>query len=488
MSAQGPKGGGDAAGGRRACDGCGATLARDNSGHRCSRCVRDQRDQLRTPPAHLPDDFWKTDDFQAAFRARHIGRVFKVYRNHPRHRQIFGKALNQATLGRWLRLEQSQISKIENAAEPELNTKIIEDYAETLHIPRHLLWIVPEGHTLSTYQSKLQRTGLASHGVNILSVSEEIDGLAAEILGSSTADGAIGQLAEATVSLAESHTQAPARLVLTQVLQLHKQAQILLGGKQRLSQKRELYRIESDLLAHACLLLDDLKQNEVAQKYGEIALAFAQEAGIGQATARTALAKALRWAERLIESADMAKIGYECSPATSVRIQLASQEANAAALMGNATRAHQALRRADLAAEEVPADSGTSAWSFSTGRRAIFTLSVALATGAPDTALRAVTMADDSWSSGAPFIPANWAQIRIGAGIAHLSKGSLEAAITEVTPVLELAPELRISTVTAYIDRLDRQLGHSQFTGNNDVADFRQRIEYFRSTALPSES
>jgi hypothetical protein len=488
MSAHGPKRGGDAASDRRTCDGCGATLARDNTGHRCSRCLRDQRDQLRTPPAHLPEDFWETEDFRAAFRARHIGRVFKAYRNHPRHRQIFGKALNQATLGRWLRLEQSQVSKIENAPEPELNTKVIEGYAETLHIPRHLLWIVPEGHTLSTYQSKLAQAGSAPFGFNVETTLDEIEGLAAEILGSSTADGAISQLAKATVSLAESHTQAPARQVLTQVLQLHKQARMLLGGRQRLSQKRELFRIESDLLAHACILLDDLKQNEVAQKYGDIALSFAQEAGIGQATARTALAKALRWAERLIESADMAKIGYECSPATSVRIQLASQEANAAALMGNAKRAREALSRADVAAETVPADSGTSAWSFSTGRRAIFTLSVALATGDPDTALRAVTMADNSWASGAPSIPANWAQIRIGAGIAHLSKGSLEAAIGEVAPVLDMAPELRISTVTAYIDRLDRKLGHSRFKGDNDVADFRQRIQYFKSTALSSES
>ena len=90
-------------------------------------------------------------------------------------------------------------------------------------------------------------------------------------------------------------------------------------------------------------------------------------------------------------------------------------------------------------------------------------------------------------SSGAPLIPANWAQIRIGAGIAHLSKGSLDAVITEVTPVLELAPELRISTVLAYTERLDRQLEHSCFTGDSDGTDLRQGHLHFKSTALPSE-
>lgn len=155
MSAHSPKRGG-AAGDRRACGGCEATLARDNMGHLCNRCLRDQRDLLRTPPAHLPAVFWETDDFRAAFQSRHIGKVLKAYRNHPRHRQIFGKALNQGTLGRWLGLEQSQVSKIENSPKPEPNTEVVELYAETLHIPRHLLWIVPKGHTLSTYQSQLR--------------------------------------------------------------------------------------------------------------------------------------------------------------------------------------------------------------------------------------------------------------------------------------------------------------------------------------------
>ncbi len=155
MSAHGPKRGGGATGGRRACGGCGATLARDNTGHLCSRCLREQRDQFRTPP-HLPDEFWNTDAFRAAFKSRHIGKVFKVYRNHPHHRQIHGKALNQGTLGRWLRLEQSQVSRIENSPEPEWNIKIVEGYAETLHIPSHLLWFDPSGQSrLAVPQSPL---------------------------------------------------------------------------------------------------------------------------------------------------------------------------------------------------------------------------------------------------------------------------------------------------------------------------------------------
>lgn len=464
-----------AVGGRR-CAVCETVLAADNTARLCGSCYREQHDQLSAPPAQLRDEFFDTDEFRAAFESRHIGRVFKAYRNHPRYLQLFGKALNQELLGRWLSVTQAAVSRIEKG-KPEQNIKTLQNYAKVLHLPQHLLWFDLPG------QSRL-RSLQPSVATGLLLDGQEADRLAAEILDSRTADEAINQLAYATISLAESHTQAPARHVLTQVFHLHKQAQILLEGKQRLSQKRDLFRIESDLLAHACLLLDDLKLNDIAQKYGAIALSFAKEAGAGQATARTALAKALRWAERLIESADMAKIGYDCCSATPIRIQLASQEANAAALMGNITRAQEALKRAEVAAETIPTDSGTSAWSFPIGRQAIFALSVALQAGDPDAALRAAARADASWKSGDPFNRANWAQIRVGAGVAHLMKGSLDAAIDEVTPVLALPPQLRISTVTAYMEKLDRQLREPRFDGDSDVAKFRQRIRDFNSAAF----
>ncbi len=174
MSAHGPKRGGDATGDRRACGGCGATLARDNTGHLCSRCLREQRDQFRTPPHH-PDEFWNTDAFRAAFKSRHIGRVFKVYRNHPRHRQIHGKALNQGTLGRWLNLEQSQVSRIENSPEPEWNIKIVEGYAETLHIPPHLLWFDPTDESRSRAQSRPRSQESNTNGLIVVDSSNSTE-------------------------------------------------------------------------------------------------------------------------------------------------------------------------------------------------------------------------------------------------------------------------------------------------------------------------
>ena len=169
--------------------------------------------------------------------------------------------------------------------------------------------------------------------------ADDIDDLLAHVTVTRIGEDAIQQIGQAAICLAESHTQAPARKLLSQVMPLHQRVRSLLGGRLRLSQQRELYRIESLLLSHACLLLGDLDQNDRAERYGIAGLAFAREAGSDQAVAMTVLAKTFRWQKRLTESMDMARRGFACSPDAPIRVQLASQEANAAALLGDAARA-----------------------------------------------------------------------------------------------------------------------------------------------------
>lgn len=69
-----------------------------------------------------------------------MGRVLTAYRNHPRHLTLFGKALNQKTLGRWLRLTQAQISKIEHSSRPETRLDVLINWAEILQLPSDMLW------------------------------------------------------------------------------------------------------------------------------------------------------------------------------------------------------------------------------------------------------------------------------------------------------------------------------------------------------------
>ena len=213
-------------------------------------------------------------------------------------------------------------------------------------------------------------------------------------------------------------------------------------------------------------------------------LAFARESGSDQAVAMTVLAKTFRWQKRLTESMDMARRGFACSPDAPIRVQLASQEANAAALLGDAARAREALARAERAAESVTPDSGLSAWSFPITRQAVFAQSVAAQIGDADAMLRAASVADAAWSAGAPKISANWAQIRVSAGIAHLLNGSLDGAVAEVEPVLALPPGMRVATVTAYTERLRRRLAHPRYNGAAGVRELSERLVQFNADAL----
>jgi hypothetical protein len=314
---------------------------------------------------------------------------------------------------------------------------------------------------------------------------DDVDDVLVHLTLTSVGEDVIQQVEQATVTLAESHTQAPARKLLSQVIPLHQRVRSLLGGRLRLSQQRELYRIESLLLSHACLLLGDLGENDRAEQYGMAGLAFARESGCDEAVPMTVLAKTFRWQKRLTESMDMARRGFGCSPNAPIRVQLASQEANAAALLGDVVRAREALARAERAAEFVIPDSGLSAWSFPITRQAVFAQSVATQLGDADAMLQAASIADAAWSAGAPKVAANWAQIRAGAGIAHLLKGSLDGAITEVEPVLALPPSMRVATVTAYTERLRRRLGHPRYNGAAGVHELTERLVQFHADALP---
>jgi hypothetical protein len=157
-------------------------------------------------------------------------------------------------------------------------------------------------------------------------------------------------------------------------------------------------------------------------------------------------------------------------------------------LLGDTSRARAALARAERSADALPKDIGVSPWSFPAERQAIFALSVALRTGDPGGALRAAELADEGWAAGDPYIPGTWAQVRIGASIAHLVKDSLDGAVEQVTPMLALSPEYRIATVTGWLTDLDHHLARKRFASSPAAAGLRQQIGDFSAIALPPGS
>jgi hypothetical protein len=295
-------------------------------------------------------------------------------------------------------------------------------------------------------------------------------------------DEAIGFIGRATAALAEAHTQLAPGIVMADVRRLQQATQASLrNGRPRHRQARELLRINGCLLAHLSLLLSDRSDYQAADEYGNAALLYQREADASEVTAWYVLAKSARWQRRYAQAADLAHEGLERSSLDAMRVQLACYEANASALCGDGLRARKAMTQAEEAADALPSGQRTlSPWSFPEERMTIFRLSVALATHDPQRALRAAAATAADWRSG-PHVPAAWAQIRVGAGIAHLLQDELDGVADEVTPMLTLPSEFRIATVTGWLTDLDMRLSASRFASSPIALDLRQQIRNFSS-------
>jgi hypothetical protein len=314
-------------------------------------------------------------------------------------------------------------------------------------------------------------------------VPDDASNVTAWVAATNTTDDAIEEIDRAAAYLAEVHAQVPARKVLSEVLALNRDVHTLLrSGRQRLRQTRRLLQIQSRLMAHACVLLGDLGRGQAARQYGTAALLLAQEAEADEAIAWSVQAKTARWTGGFVEAAEFARRGFEVSGPTPTRVELAYREANAIALFGDASRARKALQQAERAAEALNTGSeGASVWSFSPGRQALFSLSVALHTGDVTGALCAASAAEASWDTGAQKVLATWAQVRAGAAMAYLMLNSLDGATAQIAPVLDLAPEMRIGTVTGYLRTLDQMLSESRFAGSGQATALRRQVSDFLS-------
>jgi transcriptional regulator with XRE-family HTH domain len=322
-------------------------------------------------------------------------------------------------------------------------------------------------------------------GLTALGVTDEMGqadalNLGAWIQATNTTDEVIEYLSTVTSIATRDHMYQPTTTVLTRVLRIHQQIRtVLQGGRQRLRQSRDLLRIDAGILAHMCLLFGDIRRDDLAAAYGAVAMLAANEAGSSPAEALCAQAQIARWRHRYTEAADLASRGFACSPPTSLRVLLACQEANAAAVAGDLRRAKQALAQAE-AARVNPIEEGLdSAWSCPPARYAVYRLSVALYSGDATTALHEADAAEAVWLPDQPRPFGTWAHLRMMAGHAHLMSGSVDGAAEQIDPVLELPSEYRLATLREHMATVETLLQSRHFHGSGEVTRLRERIDEF---------
>ena len=98
-------------------------------------------------------------------------------------------------------------------------------------------------------------------------------------------------------------------------------------------------------------------------------------------------------------------------------------------------------------------------------------------------ALRLAAEAEPMWQTERPRAFGTWAHFRIAVAKAHILVGSVEGAIEQVIPVLDLPAEYHISTLTEAFTTLNALLADRRFNKSHEVASLRELLRGFKDSA-----
>ncbi|MEV5707321.1 helix-turn-helix transcriptional regulator [Actinoallomurus sp. NPDC052274] len=262
---------------------------------------------------------------------------------------------------------------------------------------------------------------------------------------------------------------------------------ILRAGRQKISQTKMLLGVSAELLALLTLLAGDVGRYRLARAYGRTAWTCAQEADSDPARALVLIAqsKTACWENEFAEATNLAGRGLQLSPAGPQKVLLAVSKATALKSLGDLENAQCALVAADGARDEISyPDENATAWSCPRARQATYALQVHLGARNPDAMLRAAQAADAAWAYGDPWVYGTWAQVRIGAALAHVLNGDPEGAEAELAPVLEIGPSFRVATISGRLKAAERGLEDRRYRASETARTLRERIRIFRAESL----
>lgn len=482
------------------CAACGSLLAPDNTARLCGRCHREQRDQLRTPPAQLRAEFFETDEFRAAFESQHIGRVIKAYRNHPRHLALFGKALNQDLLGRWLGLNQAQVSRLENGP-PEQNLKTLRNYAEILHLPRHLLWFKFPGEGRFTRDSNGSggtgiepfadiewRNGVVdgtdektTASLITLAAAESTKfGLRHEV--SEIHDSSMEQIAEEVRRLSIDFIEGDPFDTFMRSRQLRNSIFALLERRVFPRQERMLYAFASRTCGYLGAASSDFYgQYQAGADQCRVARRFADTADSPElrAWALSLHSGVAFWQGDWAQAATLAERATEMAVTRSGVLRATSMHARALARLGDVERLRSIMGASDASPVDSESEDETGMILFSDINHLRCLGTANLWAGRSRQAQQQLTRALQSYLVDAPENFAVIATIRADLALTFLNERDAEGASEAITPLLEMAADRRLEGVIRRMRNLRSILQAKEYASSSAGSDLRLRIEEF---------
>jgi len=230
---------------------------------------------------------------------------------------------------------------------------------------------------------------------------------------------------------------------------------LIQGGHQYLYQTRELYVAAGRLSALLSWMSGDLGQMAAAAEHARATWVCADQADNAtlRAWAMSVASKAAYWDGDYLSAVECARNGQQYAATGTALVMLACQEADALKAVGRVREAENAIDRAKAAREQVNApDDVGGLFSCGRARQANYEIGVHLAAARPKQAISAATEAEDAFASGDLWAYGTWAQIRIGAALAHIMLDNIGGAGQYLEPVLSMPPDRRLDT-------LDRRAG-----------------------------
>lgn len=377
-------------------------------------------------------------------------------------------------------------------------TRQIHDWEAGKHFPRDwatayaMAFRLDESELFASRSAALPSDTREIDSVPILiSLKDEVIGLATWVEQTNVGDMTIGHLADVTRRLAVDYLEKPPVPILREATTLYRRVSALLrDGRQHLRQTRDLYIIAGQLLAFVSWASSDLGQTGAAEAYARTGWVLAEQADHNGLRALVLIAQSKNafWERRYHDAAEYARRGHEYAPATEARVLLACQEADAWQALGDLGRAREAMGRAEAAREVINGRTDPGGiWECGLGRQANYAIGVSLRAGDPAEALALAELAREAYTTERrPY--GTWAQICIGAGIARVMTGEPEAAARELMPIFALPANQRLATVTARLGEVDERLRERRYSRDFPARALQEQIADYRASAITSRA